>query len=131
MKRWIFSAPIDLAVFGGTALVSLALLFFGPAAGSESPEWSWIVGVLIVDVAHVWSTAFVVYLDPAEWKRRPGLYAAVPIGCFAAGGVAISAPSETMNNPRAPAGTANIRRSWAVSQLITVDGTAGVVRIDG
>jgi len=85
VKRWLFSAPIDLAVFGGTALVSLLLLFFGPLSGSESPEWSWIVGVLFVDVAHVWSTAFVVYLDPAEWRRRPLLYAAVPIGCFAVG----------------------------------------------
>ena len=28
------------------------------------PSGSWITGVLLVDVAHVWSTAFVVYLDP-------------------------------------------------------------------
>ena len=81
-KRWLFSAPIDLAVFGGTALVALALVAFGPSG--ESPEWTWICGVLLVDVAHVWSTAFVVYLDPAEWKRRPALYAGVPIACFCA-----------------------------------------------
>ena len=84
-KRWIFSRPVDLAIFGGTALISLALLLAGPATGSESPEWSWIAGVLFVDVAHVWSTAFVVYLDPAEWKRRPLLYAGIPIACLAAG----------------------------------------------
>ena len=89
-KRWIFSAPIDLAVFGGTALVSLALLFCGPRSGTAAPEWSWIVGVLFVDVAHVWSTSFVVYLDPAEWQRRPVFYAAVPIGCFL-GGIALYA----------------------------------------
>ena len=41
----------------------------------------------LVDVAHVWSTAFVVYLDPAEWRRRPLLYGGVPIALFA-GGVA-------------------------------------------
>ena len=58
MKRWLFSAPIDLAVFGGTALIALALVALGPRAGSESPEWTWITGVLLVDVAHVWSTGF-------------------------------------------------------------------------
>jgi hypothetical protein len=33
----------------------------------------------------VWSTAFVVYLDPAEWRRRRVLYAAVPALSLAAG----------------------------------------------
>jgi hypothetical protein len=90
MNRWLFSAPIDLAVFGGTALVALALVALGPSgalglAGGDSPEWTWITGVLLVDVAHVWSTAFVVYLDPAEWRRRPALYALVPALSLAAG----------------------------------------------
>jgi len=85
MKRWLFSAPIDLAVFGGTALIALALVALGPSTGTESPEWTWITGVLLVDVAHVWSTAFVVYLDPAEWRRRPALYALVPALALAAG----------------------------------------------
>ncbi|HTR50968.1 MAG TPA: hypothetical protein VMJ10_09710 [Kofleriaceae bacterium] len=89
MKRWLFSAPIDLAVFGGTAIVALALVALGPALGvhgrGDAPEWSWITGVLLVDVAHVWSTAFVVYLDPAELRRRPALYVGAPIVAFASG----------------------------------------------
>ena len=84
-KRWLFSAPIDLAIFGGTALVSLLLVGLGPSHGAASPEWTWITGVLLVDVAHVWSTAFVVYLDPAEFCRRPMLYAVTPLAAFAAG----------------------------------------------
>jgi hypothetical protein len=83
-RRWLFSAPIDLAVFGGTALVALALVLAGPSSG-ESPEWTWITGVLLVDVAHVWSTALVVYLDPAELRRRPALYAITPLAAFAVG----------------------------------------------
>ncbi|MBA3392656.1 MAG: hypothetical protein H0T89_08435 [Deltaproteobacteria bacterium] len=90
MKRWLFSPAIDLTVFGGTAVVALALVLLGPHYGSTEPEWSWIVGVLLVDVAHVWSTAFVVYFDPAELRRRPLLYAGVPIACFA-GGVVVYA----------------------------------------
>jgi hypothetical protein len=104
-RRWLFSAPIDLAVFGGTALVALALVVAGPVLGAAAPgaapgampgaapgaainavpEWTWITGVLLVDVAHVWSTAFVVYLDPAEWRRRPALYAIAPLAALAAG----------------------------------------------
>jgi hypothetical protein len=90
VRRWLFSAPIDVAVFGGTAVVALVLVLLGPQLGAGTrpdgaPEWSWITGVLLVDVAHVWSTAFVVYLDPAEWRRRPALYAGAPIGAFAVG----------------------------------------------
>ena len=94
-RRWIFSAPIDLTVFGGTALVSLALVLVGPRSGTAAPAWTWITGVLLVDVAHVWSTAFVVYLDPAEWRRRPVLYACVPVATFAAG-VALYACGEAV-----------------------------------
>ena len=80
---WLFSRDADLAIFGGTAAVALALVALVPHRAA--PEWSWFAGVLLVDVAHVWSTAFVVYLDPAEWRRRPALYAGVPIAAFVAG----------------------------------------------
>lgn len=82
-KRWLFSAPLDLAVFGGSALLAIALVAAGPSTGDgDAPEWSWLFAILLCDVAHVWSTTFIVYLDPAEWKRRPGVYVGVPIGCF-------------------------------------------------
>ena len=93
--RWLFSAPLDLALFGGTAVVALLLVAVGPRHRSESPEWTWITGVLLVDVAHVWSTAFVVYLDPVERRRRPALYTVAPIAAFAAG-VALYACGEAV-----------------------------------
>jgi hypothetical protein len=82
VKKWLFSPAIDLAVFGGTAVIALLLLLLRHDA---EPEWTWIAGVLLVDVAHVWSTSFVVYLDPVEWKRRPLLYVGIPLVCFGAG----------------------------------------------
>lgn len=86
---WLWSARIDLTVFVGTAAVALALVPLGAALGvgrdGAAPEWTWITGVLLVDVAHVWSTAFVVYLDPVELRRRKALYIATPIACWAAG----------------------------------------------
>jgi hypothetical protein len=86
-RRWLFSAPVDLAVFGGTAVIALVLVALAPTMGigKDAPEWSWITGVLLVDVAHVWSTAFVVYLDPVEWKRRPLLYGLTPVAAYAIG----------------------------------------------
>jgi hypothetical protein len=88
---WLFSPAIDLGVFLGSALLSIALLLAAPLLGvdggdaTSSPQWSWLVAVLLVDVAHVWSTAFVVYLDPAEWRRRPALYAGAPLAAWLAG----------------------------------------------
>lgn len=79
---WLFSLPVDLSVFLGSAIASLALLWIGARAGllgGATPEWAWVPCVLLIDVAHVYSTSFKVYLDTAEIRRRPLLYASVPI----------------------------------------------------
>lgn len=78
---WLFSPRVDLCVFLGSALLSLALLWVGARAGvleDDSPDWAWVPAVLLVDVAHVWATAFRVYLDGEELRRRLWLYALVP-----------------------------------------------------
>jgi hypothetical protein len=85
---WLFSRQVDLTVFLGSALVSLVALWIGSRAGvlySDTPEWAWIPAVLMIDVAHVWSTSFRVYLDRDELKRRPALYALVPAAGLAIG----------------------------------------------
>ena len=81
-KLWLFSPVIDLGVFAGSAVLSLLLLAIGAQFGilnEESPDWTWISAVLLVDVAHVWATGFRVYFDPAELKRRIWLYSLVPL----------------------------------------------------
>src|SRR5262245_57972861 len=78
---WLFSAGTDLTVFLGSAILSLAALWIGAAAGvlnGDTPDWAWIPAVLLIDVAHVYSTGFRVYLDPSELKRRPWLYLLAP-----------------------------------------------------
>lgn len=85
---WLFSRGIDLTVFLGSALVSLALITVGWQLGildGESPDWTWISAVLLIDVAHVWSTSFRVYFDKAEFKRRFWLYTLVPAAGYAIG----------------------------------------------
>lgn len=62
-------------------MLSLLALWIGARMGvlySDTPDWAWIPAVLLIDVAHVWSTAFRVYLDPDERRRRPVLYWMVP-----------------------------------------------------
>lgn len=86
--RWLFSREIDLTVFLGSAVVSLLLLALGWQTGvlnDDSPDWAWISAVLLIDVAHVWSTSFRVYFDTAEFKRRFWLYTLVPVFGYAVG----------------------------------------------
>jgi hypothetical protein len=85
-RLWIFSPRADLLLFTLPALCALGLVALCPPARSgDSPEWLWIVGVLLVDVAHVWSTAFVTYFNPGELRRHPVRYVLVPAAGWAAG----------------------------------------------
>lgn len=85
---WIWSRRLDLAVFGGSALFALGLVALAPRLADgdgATPVWAWLLLVVAIDVAHVWSTLFRTYLDPHELRRRPLLYAGVPAACFAVG----------------------------------------------
>ena len=87
-SKWLFSREIDLSVFLGSAVLSLVLLAVGWQFGflnDESPDWTWVSAVLLIDVAHVWSTSFRVYFDAAEFKRRIWLYTLVPVFGYAVG----------------------------------------------
>jgi len=85
---WLFSRNIDLSVFVGSSVASLLLLAVGWQLGilnDDSPDWTWISAVLLIDVAHVWSTSFRVYFDAEEFKRRFWLYLLVPAFGYAVG----------------------------------------------
>ena len=85
---WLFSAPLDLGVFLGSAIVSLVLLAVGWKLGilyQDTPGWAWVSTILLADVAHVYATGFRVYFDREELARRPVLYLGVPVLGFLAG----------------------------------------------
>jgi len=81
---WIWGARVDLAVFGGSALLALALVALERAIAPTGalPPWAWIAFVLAIDVAHVHATLFRTYLDRDELGRRPLTYALVPLACW-------------------------------------------------
>jgi len=87
-SKWLFSREVDLSVFLGSAVLSLLLLAVGWQLGilnDDSPDWTWVTAVLLIDVAHVWSTSFRVYFDAQEFKRRVWLYSLVPVFGYAVG----------------------------------------------
>ncbi|PYS76216.1 MAG: hypothetical protein DMF66_15945 [Acidobacteria bacterium] len=95
---WLFSPRADVCVFLGSALASLLLLGVGARAGvleGDSPDWAWVPAVLLVDVAHVYATAFRVYFDKDELKRRAPLYVLAPLVAFALG-VALYSESDAL-----------------------------------
>ncbi|HTN74411.1 MAG TPA: hypothetical protein VL096_04160 [Pirellulaceae bacterium] len=90
---WLFSAPVDLLAFLGSALLALALLAWGYLHGElnqETPQWTWVGAVLLIDVAHVYATAFRVYFVPRELQRRPWLYLLTPLVAYLLGAALFS-----------------------------------------
>jgi hypothetical protein len=97
-SRWLFSPRVDVCVFLGSALLSLALLMVGAHAGvldADAPDWAWVPAVLLLDVAHVYATAFRVYFDKDELKRRAWLYVLAPAIALALG-VALYSESDAL-----------------------------------
>ena len=87
---WLLGPKTDVAAFAGSALLALLALAWRPGGQLAEPadvalsEWTWIACVLMVDVAHVWSTVWRTYLDPAELGRHPYRYLLVPLLGYAA-----------------------------------------------
>lgn len=84
---YIWGARADIAVFGGSAAVALALAALSPHLSDAGavPTWGWLVFVLAVDVAHVHATLFRTYFDRDELAKRRSLYIALPLLCWAFG----------------------------------------------
>lgn len=85
---WLFSPTVDLAAFLGSALIALGLLAVGAWLGvlhGDSPRWTWVTAVLLVDVAHVYATGFRVYANREDFRQRRWLYVMTPVLAFLIG----------------------------------------------
>lgn len=87
-QPWIHSSVVDgwfilFPAFGAT-LLALASAHWFPQE-REMPGWTWVLLVLFVDVAHVYSTLFRTYFDREEMEQHATLYWMVPLLCWVVG----------------------------------------------
>jgi hypothetical protein len=84
-SAWIHSPGIDLPFLLGPPFLALLLGISLSGISEGVPPWAWIVFILCIDVAHVYSTLFRTYLDPLVRESRPLLLAFAPLLCWLAG----------------------------------------------
>ena len=79
---WIYSAALDCAFIIAPAFVVAAAVLAFPAAfasGGDVQPWMWLVLVVGIDVAHVYSTLYRTYFDPEESARYRVLLFVIPV----------------------------------------------------
>ncbi len=87
-QPWLRSASFDVPFVLLPGLVALLVTLLLPALYKQTDEMplaAWVVLVLLVDVAHVYSTLFRTYLNKERFRVHRGLYTAIPIACFLVG----------------------------------------------
>ncbi|RYG36268.1 hypothetical protein EON81_10265 [bacterium] len=85
---WIYSPKFDLAaIIGPPVVVTAIVLAWGDRISKvgDTPLWLWILLVLGIDVAHVYSSLFRTYFDRDEFQKRRTLYLVVPVACWLVG----------------------------------------------
>ena len=93
ISPWLFGKRTDLLLFGGSAGVALLFLGIGYVTGlldGDAPPWLFLIAVVGVDVAHVWSTGWRVLSEGRAASRRLWLYAGVPVAAWCVGVAAYS-----------------------------------------
>lgn len=89
MKQpWIKNARFDGAYLLAPPFVALLIVALLPErfkTTSEMPLAGWVALVLLVDVAHVYSTLFRTYLNRARFQKQRLLFIAIPVVCYLAG----------------------------------------------
>jgi hypothetical protein len=81
---WLFGRTTDLITFGLVPFAAIALALLAPSLGlvDATKAWAFLIFIVGVDVAHVYSTVFRSYLDREEVRARGRLFMIVPMACF-------------------------------------------------
>lgn len=72
-QGWIFKPSLDLTFIIFPGIVSVVFLFILKEFNilpSEINPWTWFCTVLLIDVAHVYSTLFRSYFNMEEWREK-------------------------------------------------------------
>jgi hypothetical protein len=87
-NNWLYSPVFDslfilLPPFAVLLVVLLLPVQYKQSA--EMPVVGWVVLILFIDVAHVYSTLFTTYLDKTRFSRHRQLFLLIPVVCYVAG----------------------------------------------
>jgi|GEM_PF-3042746 len=87
-QPWIASADIDGAFIIAPAFISLILAFClsrESQHGTSMPDYAWVALVLLIDVAHVYSTLYRTYFDKNAFQQKRALLTTAPLLAFVSG----------------------------------------------
>lgn len=90
---WLHSPFTDSLLITGPAFFALAVALWFQTnypAITETPPIMWLLLVVGIDVAHVYSTLYKTYFHTTEFKARRPLFLTVPVAVFVTGVMAYS-----------------------------------------
>ena len=92
--RWIVSPRFDLSILLIPLTVALGSLFMIQGLGIQEPLWAYLIFFVAFDVAHVWGTIYITYLDKEVMaRRRRLLLGVIPVSFLAACGAHLISPT--------------------------------------
>ena len=87
-QPWIRTAAYDSVFILLPPFLAMAVVWLMPARfkySGDMPVIGWVMLVLFVDVAHVYSTLYNTYFDKARFERQKRLFITIPVFCFLVG----------------------------------------------
>lgn len=87
-QPWINSATSDTAFILMPPFLALLLVVFFPLqfqVSGDLPLIYWLILIVFIDVAHVYSTLYRTYFNPVEYKEKQALLISIPIICYVTG----------------------------------------------
>lgn len=90
-KPWIDIIFILLPPFASLVFIMLFPAFF--QNNTDMPDMGWVILILLIDVAHVYSTLYRTYFDPSAFKKQKLILTAIPFIGFVIGVIAYSISS--------------------------------------
>src|ERR1700712_3288571 len=87
-QPWIRSAIADSVFILSPPFLALSVVMLFPAAFKNSgimPVQYWVILIVMIDVAHVYSTLYRTYFNPNSFKQKHHLLIAIPLFCYIGG----------------------------------------------
>jgi hypothetical protein len=87
-QPWLRSSLADSIFILSPPFLALLIVALFPAAFKNSammPVEYWVILIVMIDVAHVYSTLYRTYFNPNEFKKQHPLLIAIPVFCYVVG----------------------------------------------